>query len=698
MTASEEMGTVETILDARTLYETAAVEGLWMADADCGIRLFQGSVVENDGAGAGRSDDEGREPFEEVSGGREIRKSLDLDRVPDQGVVLSFLGKERKGHQACLRFLVNGREFLRRPSPQETPEARQYWEMASDEGAWNWSRWYYMDIPASALNAGKNEITIRSADGQLGWSLMVADYRDFGKGAVEPGPLPESSSCRSDPKGAWGPERGEYVIRLHEKGYRGTGCLTSDVVDIAGEGDRPVKSRREVEDLRLTWEADTPAETGVGLKVRTGSSPRPDTGTWTDWRDVVQGESAGSPGGRYLQFEVTLSSRSPAVSPVFKGVRTEAQVQPTVSKMAGLRVVSADNARILRPSRPYLHEDYRCEILQELRDRFELDAVVAGAQTEFEVIERLMRWAYFVPLGECWHFPWDILDWLVYERDAQGAIRMNQYEDRRRDKMCLYPNVVLVAACLSMGIPARHLNFHSEGMTGHEIAEAWSNDYGKWVHLDATRDYYWYDPATRVPLDTLEIHEALADRLEQVERWDRPYLFQQDLDELVRDLPIAFREGCHPVSVAEGAFYLFRSFCHFRIIPRGNTFTQPAPMPVSQGTEVWAWDGYLNWADDRVPPLLHFNHHTNRRADFYPTLNQVRLTLTQAEKSGTLEVDLDTETPNFSGFIMRLDEGAWAETPAFFEWALHEGLNVLRVRSVNSRGREGIVSSTCVSA
>ena len=88
MTSSEAMKKVETTIKARQIYEAAAIDGLWMSDADTGIRLFQGAVVENDGPGAGRSDDEGREPFMEVSGGRVLKKVLCLDRVPDQGAVL----------------------------------------------------------------------------------------------------------------------------------------------------------------------------------------------------------------------------------------------------------------------------------------------------------------------------------------------------------------------------------------------------------------------------------------------------------------------------------------------------------------------------------------------------------------------------------------------------------------------------------
>ncbi|SVE44440.1 uncharacterized protein METZ01_LOCUS497294, partial [marine metagenome] len=234
----------------------------------------------------------------------------------------------------------------------------------------------------------------------------------------------------------------------------------------------------------------------------------------------------------------------------------------------------------------------RCHMLTQLRRECELDAVVAGAQTEFDVIQRLHRWAYHIPLDDCRHFPWDVLSWLKIERGPDCQILMNHYEQRRRDRMCLYPNVVLVAALQSVGITARHLNFHSEGMTGHEITEVWSNDYGKWIHLDATRDYYWYDRKTRVPLDTEEIHRALVDRLERVETWERPYLYYQDLDALVQDLPIAFWDGDYQHSNADGdhgALFLFRSFCHFRVVPRFDVFSRPRPLPVSQGTEIWSW-------------------------------------------------------------------------------------------------------------
>lgn len=186
------------------------------------------------------------------------------------------------------------------------------------------------------------------------------------------------------------------------------------------------------------------------------------------------------------------------------------------------------------------------------------------------------------------------------------------------------------------------------------------------------------------------------DRLEDVERWDRPYLFRQDLESLVRDLPIGIREGSHEFSTTEGAHFLFRSFCHFRMIPRSNVFSQPRPLPVSQGTEVWAWDGYLNWADDIVPPLPHFSRHTNRRSDFYPSMNQTRYTVETTRNAALLRVSLETQTPCFSGFLSSVDRDEWKPCLEAFDWRLHNGLNTLRVRSVNSAGVKGPVSSLAV--
>ena len=127
-------------------------------------------------------------------------------------------------------------------------------------------------------------------------------------------------------------------------------------------------------------------------------------------------------------------------------------------------------------------------------------------------------------------------------------------------------------------------------------------------------------------------------------------------------------------------------------MPRFDVFSRPRPLPVSQGTEVWSWNGYLNWADDQVPPLPHFTRHANRRADFYPTLNQTRY-VAEAVDERQLRIYLDTETPGFTTFQERIDGQSWQECPAQIDWPLHEGLNVLEMRALNNMGVPGVVSA-----
>lgn len=94
--------------------------------------------------------------------------------------------------------------------------------------------------------------------------------------------------------------------------------------------------------------------------------------------------------------------------------------------------------------------------------------------------------------------------------------------------------------------------------------------------------------------------------------------------------------------------------------------------------------GYYN---DTFPRKREYSLHTDRKQDFNYTLNQSELTLSETEDPGVLRVDVDTETPCFEAFVIRIDDGNFFETTASsFEWRLHEGLNCLRVRARNSAG------------
>ncbi|MBT5057355.1 MAG: hypothetical protein HOM68_12505 [Gemmatimonadetes bacterium] len=696
---------ITTSFSADTLYDEAdRTIGLWKGGAEDHIHLFQGEVVETDSPASGRSDDPDIQPFLRLDGPAQISKTLHLDGADGSPAQIGFVGIEDEGNTATLQLHINGVEVLRPPSSQATPEARQYQELS-------WSRWYYVDIPPSALHEGDNEVCLSAVDGGVGWQVMVADDRDVIKGMEDPLQLAHSSKRSDDCGATWVPERGEYVIRLLLDRYVPAGEFLAAVFDAAGEENDAIKGHRTVERLQVRCATTLPDSTELQLFVRTGPCPSPgaspegpspdtrspETRDWSDWMACESGSPVADVRGRYVQVKAAFVTHDRRQSPQLDSVTIDAQV--VIGEENKPRIAASQNARIQRSSYDMPHEDPRCRLLRQLRSECELDAIVTGAQTEFEKIQRLHRWAYHIPLGDCTHFPWNILDWIDVRRDDNCSIELNEYSQRRRDKMCLYPNVVLVAALQSFGIVARHLNFHSEGMTGHEICEVWSNDYGKWIHLDATRDYYFFDRRTLTPLDTEEIHQVLIARLDEVETWERPYLYRQDLDALVEDLPISYWDGDYEHSAGSGdhgALFLFRSFCHFRVIPRFDVFSRSRPLPVSQGTEVWSWNGYVNWADDKVPPLRHFSTHTNRRADMYPTLNQTHFTAQSQQDGRQVQIWMQTATPDFDCFEVRLNGDNWQPAEGAWNWSLRDGMNSAEMRTRNRSGVTGVISALSV--
>jgi len=629
--------------------------------------------------------------------------ALDISGAPPKRAQLAFIGAEKKDNTADLEFEINGKVVLL-PSPRFSfPDAKQYvQDLGSRSGGWTWTRWHYQDIPGEYLKHGKNHLLIRSRDGRPGWSIMVADYADFHKGCTAPPTFPKSSAksedggktWRQDNLGSQGKLSGEYVLRILLASYRPTGALLSPVIDAAGENGTTFKTARILRTLRVAVESRTTSRTGLSLEVRSGESPVYAAEHWGDWVRPASDGNIAAIRGRYVQWRIDLSTNDPEESPEIMSLALDAEATQNRASAGKVSIVREDNFELGQAPEGYSYEDYRSEYLQDFRKHFKLDEVVARAHTDWERQQRLLDWAYFVSLKkERSIFPWDPRSWVDDRRMPDGSLAMNKYSQRARDEMCLYPDVTLMAALQSFGYPARHINMNSEGISGHEITEVWSNEFGKWIYLDATRDFYWYDKETGIPISTLEIHRALAERLAQVETWRHPFIFVQRPETYLKDLPIAAAGRHQPYSVEGEANFVFSTSAHLRMIPRSDIFSHPSPGPVSQGREVWCWDGYLNWADSKVPPLEHFTHHTNREKDFNWSLNQIRYVAEETPTPGLLTVSLNHNMPYLSVLLARIDGEEWRKVEARFQWSLHAGQNSLEVRGRNTGGVEGMTSS-----
>jgi hypothetical protein len=239
-----------------------------------------------------------------------------------------------------------------------------------------------------------------------------------------------------------------------------------------------------------------------------------------------------------------------------------------------------------------------------------------------------------------------------------------------------------------MGFPARWVNISTRHTYGHEVAEVWSNEFDKWIFLDATRDYYIYDPDTGIPLSLVEISERLAEIMPGPATWEYPIQWHLPDLEMLRAARVAYRQGDSAFSIDDlsgGPEHLMLKG-HLQMVRRNDFASRPWPLPWRLSSN-WGSDLFYCFYSDVFPRKREYPQHTRRWQDFSPPLNQTELFLSETAEPGVLRVDVDTETPCFDAFLVKIDRAEWSEqTDPSLEWRLHEGLNQLRLKARNSAG------------
>ncbi|MDP6355819.1 MAG: transglutaminase-like domain-containing protein, partial [Planctomycetota bacterium] len=405
---------------------------------------------------------------------------------------------------------------------------------------------------------------------------------------------------------------------------------------------------------------------------RSGSSYVPGDKTWSKWRTESR---IGKPVGRYLQIKLRLTTDSPLKTPRLKSVSIRAEPEQMGNWTSGIRIVEHHNQEIVRTGMPFRYEPFDHPKLKTLRTRFKLDEVVKGADDEFELMLRLANWASTwggagkknrVGLGTKGpgYPPWDALEILKPMPDGKvwGGF-------------CQQYNLVLLQACESFGIPGRAVSIGGPPAArgGHEVVELWSNQFKKWVYVDGDFNFAVLDSQRR-PLSLLELWEEQVRVMNQKQE--------------PQDVQFAGPGAKQAASmVRERGMYRL-----LRFISRSNFLVQAFPLPLNQGMRGWFWNGHYVWDDPRFPENRLYENRLLRREDVEWTLNQAHFVLEALETPGQLRVHLDTETPGFETFLLRLDGKAENAVPNTFVWPLHQGRNRMEVWPRNIAGREGIKS------
>ncbi len=586
-----------------------------------------------------------RRDREEIGGAVVAKKEFVLDRADVFGAQLC-VAAECRDQDAVLEILVNGEPVLYR-----CPAQPEYWEQG----------WVIVDVPVGALRQSKNEVlfrTVKTGD----WCLFIEDCR-----------WPNRSAKSKDGGRTWdyhhlgftGSHDGEYLVRLRLDRYALSGMLTSPVIDVAELiADDLVPLPTHLGAVRTHVEADLPAGTGMTSAIRWGSTPSYSPETWSDWRSAEDSVCRCDEEGRYLQWRIILSTVEPTVTPMLQRLVLELDVEVRHNAVDGsLRKGRKQSSVTFRGSFPFAHQPANDRRLEMFRQRWHLEKVVAGAQTDLERMIHLRQWA-----RDQWRDGWDsgVLDFvppwdapIILELASRG-LSMG---------MCTHYATVFVQACWSLGMVARHVIIRQ-----HCVAEAWSNELMKWIMMDVggdkndeTRMTYHIERAG-IPLNALELHRA----------W-----LQKDFDDLRLSPPEA-----EQVFSVRDRVHLFERWA---VTLREDDLTTLSPGELEHGMRSYCFDKYLWWRDAETPELPYFSMHSDREADFYWSVNQTRIHLQAKEDPDTVDVQLETVTPNFSHYLARQDRGPWRRVPSYFAWSIHCDDNILEMKSVNLFGRVGPV-------
>ncbi len=660
-----------------------------------GVTLNDLLLIEDDAPAFGFSVEEDGEEI--LRKGVVLRKTLNLETWPIRSAHLVMLvypvHPPEPNNGRHLVFTVNGQNC-------KPYEVNHFWTNAH--------------VPIEFLREGENQIEVRTYEEDTQFKTFVALNKKYPLGSSTRTVHPNRSARSADDGQTWSVDRlgtqgevdGEYPIRLSVNVYEPSGWLQSPIIDLPATSNLgEIRPAVEMESVRLDLDHAIPQGTSLRLFVRNGSTHFMDGDRWSDWVECEAGDlPKGLCKNRYLQFKTLFETDDPLASPELSGVTLSTKYSLREdATLDGLSLISSENHPRIQTSFPFQHEDCENEKLQELRRQYDLDAVVAGAGTEFERIRKLQtwvagRWEWFLPGTD---YP-EITSWDASQILAQKS------DGKPLGGYCLQYAIVLMQTCQSFGIPARIVNSNASVWGGHELVEVWSNDYNKWVLLDAQFDTCFFDRSTETPLNALELHRVFLDHYYPDEVIDRNDWSREDFvrrtQSIRTELPIRCDIGggallgtlkdysWNKAEVELSPYcggYGFLNMAFIRYLPRSNFLSEPLPMPLNHGRDChWGWDGYLCWYDDQTPRAQEFRIFTNRENDLYWILNGVDFSA-ETIAPGKLRIWMDTFSPKFSHFeVIANGEVESVETRSL-DWALVAGRNELTMRVVDKMGNLG---------
>jgi len=531
--------------------------------------------------------------------------------------------------------------------------------------------WIRCDVPVEFLKPGINTVVLKN---ETNHEFIIS---------LEASRIPDRSAKSIDGGNTWDSNHlgngdfidGEYLIRLRLARYPSKAEIKSDFIELAAlVTDNLIKPKIKLKKINISLDKETPPGTTLLLQVRGGSSPAYHPNTWTYWQELAQLTPEILKKWQFFQWRIELQTENHKITPVLKGININADMDVIDKPDKGMKVVVEENQKIIRGYYHYTYQDAKEYRLSVLRERYHLDEVVGGCSTEFEQYRTLAFWVRSM-WRDGWgkhnddlHTPWDALITLELAPQNKAA------------GMCFIYANTFVQTSLSVGLQARGVV-----LDHHFISEVWSDEYNKWVTFDIgnRKDalYAAFHERDGVPLNTLETHSLVND-----EKMNEIWIVPVGIHDKVKATEASENHLLGPSEIK----------ARLGIPLRNNYLTSWLPGELEHGFIQFQYDGYLWWKDTPIPKYEEYTYHSSHPRDFYWTLNQAQIFLIAGDQKEDLNVILDTETPNFENFQVRIDGKEWKDSSYEFLWRLHDGDNTIEAKPVNMFQKGGIISKITI--